>query len=98
PAAKGRARNPLERLRVVRVATRGAGVEGLVQDERDPGQRGSLGQAALELDSQAPAVRGPGLEQRVGARGAQGGAARRAEKRPGAAVQDAFRRAERQDE
>ena len=95
---QGRAGDPLERLLVVGVAPRRAGQARLVEDERGAEHRHAPDQEPLELEREPPALRGAGLEQRVGAGRAQGLRVRRAEQDGRAAVDHALGGAERHDE
>ena len=96
--AQREAGDAVDRLAVVRIAVEDAAERRRVQRQRDPDQRDSPGEGALELERALPAARSGGLEQRVGVGGAQGGAVGRGEERAGTAVDHRFRRGDRDDD
>ena len=61
--SKGRAHDPFERLLLVRVAAQGPAEAGMVQDERCADQRHAANERAFQLEPEAPALRGRGLEE-----------------------------------
>ncbi len=97
-AAERKARDPLDRLPIVRVAVQDAAERGCAQREGDADQRRSARQRPLELDGTAPASRAGGLEQRVGVGRSKRLSVRGGQERRRASVQDRFGRGHRDDE
>src|SRR5581483_9443772 len=93
-----RPRDPLQRVRVVRVAAHRAAERRVVEDERHADQGNAPRECTLERDREMPALRRRGLEERVRACRAEGVCAGSAEERRGTAVHHRLRSADDDDE
>ena len=83
-----RARDPVDRLRLVGVAAQGPRDADVVQDERDADDRSAVRERPLERDPEPPAPGRRRLEERVGVRGAHRVGVACAEERRWPPVQD----------
>ena len=90
PPERG-AGDAVKRLLLVGVAAGGTAEAWVVQRQRSPNHGHPPRQLTLDRDGQLPPLRGARLEQGVGARGAEGLAARRGQQRGRAAVDDGLR-------
>jgi hypothetical protein len=87
-----RARDPLQRLLLVRVTLDGGVESGMIQCQRDADEAGPLVEDSLELEREPPAGRAARFEEGVGVDRALRLHARRGDERRGTAVEEGLRR------